>query len=384
MLTASAAGRVTTRSPRWDTERRTGARVLHPPPRSRPPQPQTPPSETSGSATERASRRRALAAAFALVAAGHSRGAAAAPPGCDLDPPAPVDVAAVLEQARGLYGTGRLEEAEAVLVTAISLVSGCVAVGAPAPLSALEPAAAASASPLLKLLGDVRVDAFRYDDAVDAYGAAIDAGGASTGGALFGRANAFEGKALTASRGGDADAADAAYAAAVRDYTACLALDAAPVSGGETLTRASEPAPSTASIVTFERAQALRALRRWPEARADYERASTLFLAGKDKKRADIAAAQAAFAAFEEGDSAYAIKSLETLARRLYSSDVRAALAAAYYRSGDAARAEDAWLGLCELRDAQCGKYNDTEWLLEYRRWTPALARAMQDFLAMR
>ena len=295
-----------------------------------------------------------------------------------------MDVAAVLEQARGLYGTGRLEEAEAVLVTAISLVSGCVAVGAPAPLSALEPAAAASASPLLKLLGDVRVDAFRYDDAVDAYGAAIDAGGASTGGALFGRANAFEGKALTASRGGDADAADAAYAAAVRDYTACLALDAAPVSGGETLTRASEPAPSTASIVTFERAQALRALRRWPEARADYERASTLFLAGKDKKRADIAAAQAAFAAFEEGDSAYAIKSLETLARRLYSSDVRAALAAAYYRSGDAARAEDAWLGLCELRDAQCGKYNDTEWLLEYRRWTPALARAMQDFLAMR
>ena len=295
-----------------------------------------------------------------------------------------MDVAAVLEQARGLYGTGRLEEAEAVLVTAISLVSGCVAVGAPAPLSALEPAAAASASPLLNLLGDVRVDAFRYDDAVDAYGAAIDAGGASTGGALFGRANAFEGKALTASRGGDADAADAAYAAAVRDYTACLALDAAPVSGGETLTRASEPAPSTASIVTFERAQALRALRRWPEARADYERASTLFLAGKDKKRADIAAAQAAFAAFEEGDVAYATRALETLARRLYSSDVRAALAAAYYRGGDAARAEDAWLGLCELRDAMCGKYSDAKWLVEYRRWTPGLANAMQDFLAMR
>lgn len=71
----------------------------------------------------------------------------------------------MLDQARGLYGTGRLEEAEAALVTAISLVSGCVAVGASAPLS-LEPAAAASAAPLLKLLGDVRVDAFRYDDAV--------------------------------------------------------------------------------------------------------------------------------------------------------------------------------------------------------------------------
>ena len=233
---------------------------------------------------------------------------------------------------------------------------------------------------LLKLLGDVRVDAFRYDDAVAAYGAAIEAGGASAGGALFGRANAFEGQALAASRGGDAAAADALYAAAVRDYTACLESRDDEERGGRKPSASSSSAP----IVVFERAQALRALRRWREARADYENASALFLAAKDKKRADIAAAQAAFAAFEEGDSAYAIKSLETLARRLYSSDVRAALAAAYYRSGDAARAEDAWLGLCELRDAQCGKYNDTEWLLEYRRWTPALARAMQDFLAMR
>ena len=233
---------------------------------------------------------------------------------------------------------------------------------------------------LLKLLGDVRVDAFRYDDAVAAYGAAIEAGGASAGGALFGRANAFEGQALAASRGGDAAAADALYAAAVRDYTACLESRDDEERGGRKPSASSSSAP----IVVFERAQALRALRRWREARADYEDASALFLAAKDKKRADIAAAQAAFAAFEEGDLSYAIKSLETLARRLYSSDVRAALAAAYYRSGDAARAEDAWLGLCELRDAMCGKYNDTEWLVEYRRWTPGLAGAMQDFLAMR
>ena len=288
----------------------------------------------------------------------------------------------MLDQARGLYGTGRLEEAEAALVNAISLVSsGCAEVGASAPLS-LEPAAAASAAPLLKLLGDVRVDAFRYDDAVAAYDAAIEAGGASAGGALFGRANAFEGMALAALRGGgsfDSSAADALYAAAVRDYTACLDLHLR-----DTQKKKKNASSSSASIVVFERAQALRALRRWREARADYEDASALFLAAKDKKRADIAAAQAAFAAFEEGDLSYAIKSLETLARRLYSSDVRAALAAAYYRSGDAARAEDAWLGLCELRDAMCGKYNDTEWLVEYRRWTPGLAGAMQDFLTMR
>jgi len=64
--------------------------------------------------------------------------------------------------------------------------------------------------------------------------------------------------------------------------------------------------------------------------------------------------------------------------------DVRAALVATYWRGGDAAKAEDTWLDLCQIDDAQCGKYGDKGWLLSYRKWTPGLADAMQDFLKLR
>ena len=59
--------------------------------------------------------------------------------------------------------------------------------------------------------------------------------------------------------------------------------------------------------------------------------------------------AQAAFATFEAGDLTRARARLETLGRRLYSSDVRAALVACYWRMGEGALAEDAWLKLCEM-----------------------------------
>ena len=62
----------------------------------------------------------------------------------------------------------------------------------------------------------------------------------------------------------------------------------------------------------------------------------------------------------------------------------RAALVATYWRGGDAAKAEDTWLDLCQIDDAQCGKYGDKGWLLSYRKWTPGLADAMQDFLKLR
>jgi hypothetical protein len=45
---------------------------------------------------------------------------------------------------------------------------------------------------------------------------------------------------------------------------------------------------------------------------------------------------------------------------------------------------EDTWLDLCQIDDAQCGKYGDKGWLLSYRKWTPGLADAMQDFLKLR
>ena len=53
-----------------------------------------------------------------------------------------------------------------------------------------------------------------------------------------------------------------------------------------------------------------------------------------EKIRRRVGAAQAAFATFEAGDLTRARARLETLGRRLYSSDVRAALVACYWRMG--------------------------------------------------
>ena len=224
------------------------------------------------------------------------------------------------------------------------------------------------------------MDALRYARAVEAYDAALDAdpAGPSAPGAHFGRANAFEGLAskARAEAEGDADAdadADAEsrrlYALAVDDYSRCVAL-----------------APEAAEVSTayFERAQAERALGRWKDAREDYDAAATRFLARREKKFADVSDAQAAFATFETGDLTRARARLETLGRRLYSSDVRAALVACYWRMGEGALAEDAWSKLCEMKDSRCGKYGDRDWLVSYRRWTPGLADAMEDFLALR
>ena len=314
--------------------------------------------------------------------------------GCDAitSPTPPIDIASVLEQARELYGVGRLEEAESVLVNAISLRAGCSPNGASlvssnAPPLQTDPATATSTAQLLKLLGDVRVDAYRYGDAIESYTQAIELGGASVSrGAYFGRANAFEGEALKALKANNEDneTSDALYLLAVQDYSKCLEGNYGDNNVSSKGSLIGVQASLDRALITFERAQAWRALRNWKEARLDYTSAAALFLAGKDKKRSDIATAQSAFCAFEAGDLQGSLKTLETLSRRLYSSDVRASLVATYYRVGDFSKAENLWLELCELDDAKCGKYTDRAWLLEYRRWTPGVIQAMQDFLGMR
>ena len=339
-----------------------------------PPPPPAPPRA-------RSTRRRALASS-ALVAAwvtslgaGTAAGASAA---VDVTPDdAAVDVAAVLAEARRMYAGGRLGDADAFLdaaATRMMMARGADpaapasnAVVAEPPSSPFPPAAA----PLLKLLGDVRVDALNAPAALRAYTAALaaDPAGASAPGAFFGRANAREVAAADALASGDADTADAAYAAAVDDYGSCLAL---------------APDAPDAVFAVFERAQAERALRRWEDARRDYDRAAEAFLGRREKKRSDLCAAQAAFAAFEAGDVAAARARLETLARRLYSSDVRAALVAVRWSEGDVGGAESLWLELCQLEGAACGKYADEAWVESYRRWTPGLAKRVGDFLALR
>ena len=210
----------------------------------------------------------------------------------------------------------------------------------------------------MKLLGDVRVDAYRWNDAVAAYDSSLSVSpaGTSAPGALFGRANAKEGLKD--------------YAGAVEDYGKCLEL---------------RPTGADAATPRFERAQALKELGRWDEAVVDYDAAADLFNANQAKTRGenrggaggirDVRGWRLAGRHEPTGD-----------ARRdsCTPSDVRAALVATYWRGGDAAKAEDTWLDLCQIDDAQCGKYGDKGWLLSYRKWTPGLADAMQDFLKLR
>eukprot|EP00747_Dinoflagellata_sp_TGD_P104236 gnl/TRDRNA2_/TRDRNA2_169197_c0_seq1.p1 gnl/TRDRNA2_/TRDRNA2_169197_c0~~gnl/TRDRNA2_/TRDRNA2_169197_c0_seq1.p1 ORF type:complete len:411 (-),score=66.59 gnl/TRDRNA2_/TRDRNA2_169197_c0_seq1:96-1328(-) len=250
-----------------------------------------------------------------------------------------------LTQARELYGAGRLQEAE----TFLERVASCIAED-----GMLGSGRARAA--LLKLLGDVRVDKFEFERAIPAYTSALEAvpnesDNPIAPGAYFGRANAREGLRQ--------------YTAAIDDYTASLALkvDVMPL---------------------FERAQALKEERRWAEAVKDYTAAANLFNGARKKREAKIAEAQAAFAQFELGEVAAACGALQTLSRQLYSSDVRAALAACYWRLNEKALAEDTWLDACAMDSAMCRRYPDKEWLLSYRKWTPRLADSMSDFLALR
>ena len=293
------------------------------------------------------------------------------------------DLASVIARARSLYGSGRLAEAEDILVraaaatTASTSTSSTCKRGLGDTAEKNENVSTTTTLPqLLKLLGDVRVDSYKYAEAVESYSDAIalNRQGPAAPGAHFGRANAHEGiAAAAANANGELLLTPVEqrrqYELAVDDYTRCLEL---------------RPDDDDAATPTFERAQAERALGKWSAAAADYDAAAELFTRRRLKKQAKIAEAQAAFARYEAGDVATAMTRLETLSRQLYSSDVRAALVACYWRAGEAAKAEDQWLGLCEMEGASCGSYGDKSWLIGYRKWTPSLADSMADFLHLR
>ena len=207
----------------------------------------------------------------------------------------------------------------------------------------------------LKARGDLLFDAGRPKDALEAYMDALALDDPTViAGAAWGAAAAHEAM-------GD-------FEAAVASYSVSLAArrDAMPL---------------------FERAQAYRELRRYADARLDYLAAADLYTRDyRDKRRADIARAQAAFCAFEGGDFAMAERELGALSRRLYSADVRIAHAAVLYRVGDLAAAEESFQGACEMLGAECNRYRDGDraWLLGYRQWTPSLVDAIAAFVNLR
>ena len=63
--------------------------------------------------------------------------------------------------------------------------------------------------------------------------------------------------------------------------------------------------------------------------------------------------------------------------------DMRAALAALYWRQGRESAAESEWNFACQSISAGCSKYQDQEWLATIRRWPPVMRAHLRAFLAL-
>lgn len=63
---------------------------------------------------------------------------------------------------------------------------------------------------------------------------------------------------------------------------------------------------------------------------------------------------------------------------------MRAALAAMWWANGEPKQAEEAWEFACTQINTGCVKYQDQDWLVRIRRWPPAMAQLLEDFLALR
>ncbi|KAI3437946.1 hypothetical protein D9Q98_000390 [Chlorella vulgaris] len=124
-----------------------------------------------------------------------------------------------------------------------------------------------------------------------------------------------------------------------------------------------------ASAAGFQRASGFR-----------YGRSTTPRLDG-----AVFAASNAALMLAQLGDEPAAMKEMQDVARRAPGSvDMRAALAALYWKFGDEAAAEASWDFACNSITVGCTRYLDRDWLQRIRRWPPVMVSYMQDFLALR
>lgn len=98
-----------------------------------------------------------------------------------------------------------------------------------------------------------------------------------------------------------------------------------------------------------------------------------------------FASSNAALMLAQLGQEEAAVKEMEAVARRAPGSvDMRAALAALYWRQGQEAKAEAAWEFACDSITVGCTKYTDQDWLFRIRRWPPVMCDYMQNFLRLR
>jgi len=82
------------------------------------------------------------------------------------------------------------------------------------------------------------------------------------------------------------------------------------------------------------------------------------------------------------GDEDAAMKEMIAISRRGPGSvDIRAALAAQYWRVGKEDEARAIWQFACESINAGCGKYFDADWVRRIRRWPPVMQDRLETFI---
>jgi len=134
-------------------------------------------------------------------------------------------------------------------------------------------------------------------------------------------------------------------------------------------------------VMTY-RANALARTGRYEEALPDYRAAERLFLQGRDEERALDARANAALALYQTGEVDSALRIMREIVRRRQGyTDMHVALAAVYWGQGQQGAAESEWEFACNNISTGCRQYKDMNWVVTVRRWPPALAKQLANFL---
>ena len=112
----------------------------------------------------------------------------------------------------------------------------------------------------------------------------------------------------------------------------------------------------------------------WPAALEDYERSITI------QPSFSLGYANYGIALFEVGDSEKSLQVLKSLARKYPNyADVRAALTAVLWETGNRGEAESQWAAARGLDR----RYADLDWVQQVRRWPPSLVLALEHFLKL-
>jgi tetratricopeptide (TPR) repeat protein len=122
------------------------------------------------------------------------------------------------------------------------------------------------------------------------------------------------------------------------------------------------------------RGNAKAGLGQWEEAIADFQTAADL--------APDFAFAREnyAIALYQVGQVETSIRVLKNLARKYPQfADARAALTAALWANGKQGEAESNWVAAVGLDT----RYKDLNWVVQVRRWPPALAESLEKFLKL-